>query len=479
MTTPAENWSFIQQLCDLADDDIITSVRVQLLIDFNQEPFRPRNSTYQLLACCKTLLFACQKYHPPVSPPRNLPLILFPYATGSHLLNLLPVAREAKMRGLASLIVAGEGVGAALLAEFENVITARQLWCLARRQGLVRIFRAARQGFKKLVNLLEQLDPKRAKRVRRNYGLIFRHLLVSEAMRRGFETLLAEWKPSCVISTSDDWPFEFQLFCAAKRMGIPNAVIQHGEFNGVTSWPEHADTALVWGEIFQQKLQMLGAPASRLKICGMPAADSLFQRAKHQNSKIKDADDPVCLVFSSSHDRFEEPATYTGFTRLLQEAISLLPQVQWRIRLHPAEDDSFYRELGLIGHPRVQIQSRDISLEDAVAEADVVCTIRSTAGLQAMMMQRPVIVLDVTPDEECSVWWPQHGGGLAAKTPHDFTKNLTRLVEDDDFLKSVLISQRTFLHEAFANRGKAAASIVDYLEEQTLVCGRALLLPAA
>ena len=220
---------------------------------------------------------------------------------------------------------------------------------------------------------------------------------------------------------------------------------------------------------FEKKLQSLGAPADRLKICGMPASDELFNRVGHQGLKNTDPGRPVCLVLSHTNDRLEEPAMFATFARFIQKIIPLLPDVQWRIRLHPAEDDSFYRELGLIGHPRVQIEkSRDVSLDSSVAEADVVCTIRSTAGLQAMMMQRPLLILDLVPGVECSVEWPLHGGGLAVKNSEAFRMAFDELINKSGFRGSLLRSQQAFLDKSFANKGKSAAAIVDYLGEKTL-----------
>jgi hypothetical protein len=472
-TNSAENWNLILRLCDLAKDDAITSVRVALLNEFNKpEPCRAENQLRHIFGSFKPFFSGSTDAHLLGKPKTNLPLILFPYASGSNLLNLLPVAQEAKRRGLLGLIISGNEISPEHFKDFENVITEQTLWRMVRKTGLLRIFRSARKKFKKLAALLEQLDPQCANRVRQNYGGFFRQLIVSEAMRGSFRTLLADWKPSCVISTSDYWPFEFQLFCEAKRMGIPTAIIQHGELTSVTYWPAYADTLLIWGMGFQQKLQSLGAPANRLRICGMPAADALFNRFQNQSPKAANSAAPVCLVFSHTHDRSEEPATFAAYARFLQEVISLLPRVQWRIRLHPAEDDSFYRELGLAGHSRVQIQPRNISLDDAVAEADVVCTIRSTAGLQAMMMRRPLIVLDLTPGDECSVWWPLHGGGLAVKNPETFKTVFDQLVDSPVFRDSLLKSQQEFLDKSFANKGNAAAAIVDYLEEQTLKCSK-------
>ena len=43
----------------------------------------------------------------------------------------------------------------------------------------------------------------------------------------------------------------------------------------------------------------------------------------------------------------------------------------------------------------------------------------------------------------------------------------SRLIGNPEFRASVLNSQREFLDRTFANKGKAAACVVDYLTEQT------------
>jgi hypothetical protein len=199
----------------------------------------------------------------------------------------------------------------------------------------------------------------------------------------------------------------------------------------------------------------------------MPASDDLFLRADQPANLVKNGMSPSCLVFSHTQDRIEEAALFEDFGRCLVETIRSTPGVKWRIRLHPAEDDSFYRELEISRFQNVEISARDISLEQAVEAASVVCTIRSTAGLQAMMLQKPLIVLNLASLSGPPVAWPIHGGGLYAKNADEFGKNLARLISDETFRCSLLASQSAFLDKTFANRGRAAATIVDYLEEQT------------
>ena len=121
--TRAEHWDLILRLCNQANDDVITSVRVALLNDFSTpEPFQSGNHFRYLLAALKPFVSRDLTSRSTGQPKKNLPLILFPYASGSNLPHLAPVAREAKQRGLLGLIVAGERLRPHHLDGFDNII---------------------------------------------------------------------------------------------------------------------------------------------------------------------------------------------------------------------------------------------------------------------------------------------------------------------------------------------------------------------
>jgi hypothetical protein len=444
---------------------VVESLRVAIFLELCRgEQRSPKRNIRNLVA---TLWSFCHPWrHSPIPEiPENLPLLLFPFSTGAHLLNMLPVAREAKRRNALGGIATGSFKDEAM-SEFGPVVTQNELLSLAGVRQLPEIVRQVWRSFRRLIAVFSREDPILASRLKQSYGKMIRQLVLSKRMEIAFSRLLSKWKPSCIISTSDNWPFEFQLFCQAKRLGIPNAVIQHGEPNGVVSWPVYADTFLVWGSEFRDRFLRMGAPSDRLRICGMPASDELFVRFKDGTRKPRSTASPSCLLFSHAHDRGDEPELFDAFAAYLKEIIRLTPRFRWLIKLHPAEDDSFYREHGFTSSPHVEILQRSVSLQEAIEQADVACTIRSTAGLQAMMMQCPVVVIDLIPEKGNPVTWPLRGGGIAAKTPEDFTQYVNRLVDDRRFRDSSVQSQREFLDEAFANGGNAAGSIVDYLQEQ-------------
>jgi hypothetical protein len=397
-------------------------------------------------------------------------MILIPATSGSNLLNLLPVAQDARRRGILGGIVAGESfqkTGSTVLDEFEHVVSETDLRSLVGVGFLSKSLARAAGRLKRLINNLNVYNPACARRIKQNYGSYIRSMVVSEGMGLAYRQLFSMWQPSFVLSTSDFWPAEFQCCWQAKRRGIPTAILQHGVMSDVSVWPTYHDTFLAWGETFREQLLAQGATTERIRVLGMPASDDLFARSKLAANKTTKGEAPVCLVFSHTQDRIEESALFEEFGQCLAETIRSTPGVKWKIKLHPAEDDSFYHERGISKLEQLEILPRHISLEQAVEDATVACTIRSTAGMQAMMLQKPLIVLNLSSLAGQPVTWPTQGGGIYIKTAVEFKKALERLTNDKDYVCSLLTSQDEFLNKTFANKGSAACAIVDFLEGRT------------
>ena len=468
--TRAENWQLALRICEESGDEVIASLRIALLNDFGKtDHFSKANNFRQLAGCVKSFPPFRRKAGVCQVPPGR-PMILIPATSGSNLLNLLPVAQEARRRGLLGGIVAGESfqkAGSTALSEFEHVVSETALRSLTGLGFLPKSFARAARRLKRLIVRLNNYSPHCAKRVEQNYGAYIRLMVTSEGMSIAYRQLFSMWRPSFMISTSDFWPPEFQCCWQARRVGVPTAILQHGVMSDLSVWPTYHDTFLAWGETFREQLLAQGAPAERIRVLGMPASDNLFARSKQNAGKATNGTAPVCLVLSHTQDRIEEFALFEEFGQCLAEAIRSTPGVKWKIKLHPAEDDSFYQERAFSKFGQLEILSRHVSLEQAVEEATVVCTIRSTAGLQAMMLQKPLIVLDLSSLSGPPVAWPTQGGGIYVKNAVEFKNSLERLANDREYSGSLLASQAEFLNNTFANKGKAACAIVDFLEGQT------------
>lgn len=224
----------------------------------------------------------------------------------------------------------------------------------------------------------------------------------------------------------------------------------------------------MWGDADVDGMKSFGAPREKLTAIGMPATDEIFRQAEMLRSEPFEGErHPVCLILSNTHGRFFEPEVFEKYRQFLTAAVCSMPSVTWKIRLHPSEDDSFYRNMGEAIFQKLQFHPRSFSLQETVADANVVTTIYSTAGLEAMIMNRPLIVAPLTPRVREYAPWPTTGGGTYATSAEDFQAQLTKLVSDRDYHTGQLTRQEEFLTTNFSNRGHAAERIVDLLEQKS------------
>lgn len=378
--------------------------------------------------------------------------------------NLLPVAREALRRGLLDGILTTEGVSAEL-HEFVGVVpivSAEEL--LGQLDPLERVRLAIRvvHGYKRITAALSRhlkgfrITGHRARLVRDLVGSVLYGSVCKQA--------IDNWRPSCVISTSDFWPLEHQLCCQASLRQIPSFIIQHGTIDDFW-WPFVADQYCLWGDAHADQMQRIGAPAERLTVLGMPATDNLFGRVNAgQYAPFGNRVQPVCLILSQTNGSAYEPAVFDSYRQFLAEAVMLMPFITWKVKLHPIENDSFYREMGNAIYARLTFHPKHVSLEEAVNDADFVTTTFSTAGLESMVMDRPLVVAPATRRVRELAWWPTMGGGIYAASAQEFQIELTKLTSDRGHRTWRLDQQRQFLSKSFANQGYAAERIVDLLE---------------
>jgi hypothetical protein len=403
----------------------------------------------------------------PSGRSKNGVLFCFAHSTPSNMNNLLPVAREALRRGILGGIVMG-GNFRAELHEFVGAVPIVSTQTLVARLPVqVRVRNIARLGseYRQILSALRRERPSLTSSLAARRAVILRQLASSIQFGSAFERLLDSWMPTCVISTSDFWPLEHQLCCQASRRRIPSIVIQHGTI-GDFWWPFVADTYCMWGETHIQQMQELGVPIERMAATGMPATDGIFRGVREDAPRpSRDHSQPVCLILSHTHGRSIERDVFEKYKHFVAAAIKASPSVNWKVKLHPMENDSFYREMGSSIFDRLTFHPRTASLQETVTDADVVTTVYSTAGLEAMVLGRPLIVAPAIPSVQHLAPWPSLGGGTYADTLGGFSIQLNRLVSDGDYRAQQLEKQRSFLQRSFANQGHAAECVVDLLEQ--------------
>jgi len=437
-----------------------TAIRISLWVEFRQPPRSFTKRIGAIVRICKEFFTVGRKVKRYF--PTGGVLVCFPHRTLSNVNNMLPVAREAFRRGLVGAILTSGNLSVELadFAEAVPIITEQELiGQLSIPERIRNVARLARV-YKEIVAALSQHSP--GFRLAGRRASLVQMVGVSVIYASIFKRFFERWAPDCIISTSDFWPFEHQLCCQAKLRHVPSIVIQHGTIDYIW-WPFAADLCCLWGDAHVDQLRTLGAPANRLTVAGMPATDKFFRRNNTApNRQVNNR--PVCLILSMTNGSSAEPDVFRIYRQFIIEAINLIPFVTWKVKLHPVETDSFYRELGDSLYGRLTFHPSSMSLEEAVNDADVVTTIYSTAGLETMVMGRPLIVAPASARVQELAWWPMAGGGTYATSAQEFEDQLTKLISDQNYRRRQLEGQRGFLAKSFANQGHASERIVDLLE---------------
>jgi hypothetical protein len=312
--------------------------------------------------------------------------------------------------------------------------------------------------------MLFAYDPALAKRFRRDAGSVLDEIGTSLQMESAFRILFDSWSPSCVVSSSDLWPFEYQFALQASAKDIPSVVIQHGNL-APFYWPFAADHFAVWGKWSFDEMLAYGTPSSRLMVGGMPAADETFRRISTRTASNERPHDPVCVILSQTNGSYLDPELYANYKRFLSAVIPLTPFVRWKVKLHPSENRSFYDDLEPEIADKLDFYPQSTKLDDALRDADTVTTLYSTSGLQAMMAGRPLIIPIVSPRMTDPNLLPQIHGGFRVNTPEEFSREVEALVSNPTYRAQRLESQREALNHCFSNQGTASETIVDRIEE--------------
>ncbi len=257
------------------------------------------------------------------------------------------------------------------------------------------------------------------------------------------------------------------MVLAAKRLGIPSVVLQHGMI-GAREFPVHASYMFCWGDLFAEEGRQLGAPAAQLVPVGSPRMDSLERMRQQQQEPNIRAElggrsrRPLLMAISTAHATPRNPSLYAEYFESIRAVLQ--SGTPLALKLHPAEQGLGWYEKHLPENlvPLLRLVPRHLDLHTAMRHADAVFHVHSAAALEAMLLGVPVLTQYPPAPGPTPKDLPQRGGGLWTSAA-DIVERLCRIVKDASFRGSCVERQDQMLDLAFANRGRATQSVVEQL----------------
>ncbi len=213
--------------------------------------------------------------------------------------------------------------------------------------------------------------------------------------------IIAQEHPKVFIFGNESGPRGHGMIAIARQHGIPTLEVQHGLAAEPWVYVTYADTMVIWGEHSRKTLVDWGARPDKLVCLGAPGLDDLMPLAADEVLLAKRRT-KACKQLGI-HDAVDLVLLLTGYpidshqVALIRMAFRVAKELSMEDRLvvkpHPRDMGVLHEKIASdIGvRPRV---TRNVDLWGVIAASRVVITtLNSTAGLEALILGRPVIAV--------------------------------------------------------------------------------------
>ncbi len=205
--------------------------------------------------------------------------------------------------------------------------------------------------------------------------------------------------PKVFVFGNDSCHRGLAIIAVARQRDVPTLVIQHGITANPWGYVPHSDKMIVWGEHSRNAIASCGVAREKLICTGAPGLDPLVLLAANEtllaqrsmaacrSLGLEEATPLVLFLTSAVSDNYQAPIVRMMF----KAAKDLSLEDRFVIKLHPHETGELQERVAAeVGfRPRIV---KDIDLWGIVAASKVVVTYSdSTAGLEALVLHKPVI----------------------------------------------------------------------------------------
>ncbi|HEV8255116.1 MAG TPA: hypothetical protein VGQ78_10185 [Vicinamibacteria bacterium] len=210
----------------------------------------------------------------------------------------------------------------------------------------------------------------------------------------------------CLYAESSGWGRAAVAAC--REAGVPTLAIQHGilypKYYSYRHGPDEGgcplpDRTALFGESARRLLLELGHyPPQSLVLTGSPKFDELLAAAARRDRAalrrgLGVAEDERLVVVASRHRAIRDTHASIGpVLPGLVRAIESIPAVRCLVKPHPAEAPADYAP-DLAGAARIRVLPGG-DLVELLQAADLLVTVESLSAVEALVLGRPVLVLN-------------------------------------------------------------------------------------
>jgi len=277
-----------------------------------------------------------------------------------------------------------------------------------------------------------------------------------------FHKLFEQFSPHVLLTISDGSSLAIAAIAVARKKGIPSLTTLAGQ---IFDHPQYgflnADVIAVNDDSAREVFLKRGISPQRVVVTGMAHYDETCRMAESLRQSRKTTE-PGVVVFATENLPLAE--TFRMISPVAEATLAILG-ARMVIRPHPRENPSVYKEfVKKFASNRVVVDSTTPLLE-LLSTAAVCVTGFSNVALEAMMLDRPVICVNLSGEPD-KLAYVQERAALGVYDASEAFSALDKALHDQEVRAALAKGRKSYLERHFCGAdGKASLRIVKLLEK--------------
>ncbi|MFC1804914.1 CDP-glycerol glycerophosphotransferase family protein [Candidatus Omnitrophota bacterium] len=305
--------------------------------------------------------------------------------------------------------------------------------------------------------------------------LFLRHFCTMVWVFKTAERLFDIESPRLTLITAGREPDARLCAIMAQQKKIRSIGILREIISDTADWgtPVYQDKEIVDGKYSHNILCKQGVDPDKLIICPNPRWDDFFlkRRATPGNQVFDRLNIPpekklivLTTAFSNPFSKYDE---YQGLIRGGCLAVRNLPDYHLVIKLHPADNNQrlVYSICKDTGIKNVSV-IKNINLPDLIAASELLVTIFSTTGLEAIMLDKPLIIANLSKIRAEVIPYVSSGVAVGVYRQEDIASAVRDVLNNKSLQQRLKAAREKFIPEHIQHfDGRAAKRLADMIRE--------------
>lgn len=282
------------------------------------------------------------------------------------------------------------------------------------------------------------------------------------------------FRPDAVVTVPESTMFAKTGALLAKRNHIPS--LSFYQLVRVHAWYEdsYADRILLYGSHGYDAMIKNGFSPDRLAVVGNPRYDDWLKTDSHADRET------ICRELQIPDDRkiitIASHLAWVGTRTWVEEVVHAFAEhrQEWRYALivkpHPGDlMEDYLTILNAIKPSDVHLADKNLDIRTLVNASDVVMTDVSTVGVEAIVLGKPLICLNLTGASQHLLRYDEEGGAvLVTQTDHIWDAIQDVLYDEATKEKLACERRKGIGRFAFRNDGQSSARFLSAIHQMTI-----------